>query len=81
MSLEIRGILLKGSTRKIICQEGGFLDFLRPLMTIGLPIMRNVLKPLAKSVLVLLRLTAAASATKAAVQMKSFGLVMIALVC
>ena len=81
MSLEIRGILLKGSTRKIICQEGGFLDFLRPLMTIGLPIMRNVLTPLAKSVLVPLRLTAAASATKAAVQMKSFGLVMIALVC
>ena len=26
--LEIRGILLKGATRKITSQEGGFLNFL-----------------------------------------------------
>ena len=32
-SLENRGILLKGSTRKITIQEGGFLNFLRPLIT------------------------------------------------
>ena len=32
-SLENRGILLKGTTRKITIQEGGFLNFLRPLMT------------------------------------------------
>ena len=35
-SLEIRGILLKGTTRKLTSQEGGFLIFLRPLMTVGL---------------------------------------------
>ena len=49
-SLENRGILLKGTCRKITSQEGGFLNFLRPLMT-GLPLMKSVLKPLAKSVL------------------------------
>ena len=32
-SLENRGILLKGTARKITCQEGGSLNFLRPLMT------------------------------------------------
>ena len=36
-SLEKRGILLKGTTTKISSQEGGFLNFLRPLMTAGLP--------------------------------------------
>ena len=50
-SLENRGILLKGTTRKITSQEGGFLNFLRPLMTAGLPLMKSVLTPLAKSVL------------------------------
>ena len=29
-SLENRGILLKGTTRKITSQEGGFLNILRP---------------------------------------------------
>ena len=36
-SLEKRGILLKGTTTKITSQEEGFLNFLRPLMTAGLP--------------------------------------------
>ena len=49
-SLENRGILLKGTTRKITSQEGGFLNFLRPLMTASLSLMKNVLTPLAKSV-------------------------------
>ena len=35
-SLEKRGILFKGTTRKIISQEGGFSYFLRPFMTAGL---------------------------------------------
>ena len=35
--------------------------------------MENVLKPLAKSVLILLGLTAAASATDAAIKKKTFG--------
>ena len=67
-SLENRGILLKGTTRKITSQEGGFLNFLRPLMISGLPIMKTVLAPLAKSALVPLGLTATASATDAAIQ-------------
>ena len=65
-SLENRGILLKGTTRKSISQEGGFLNFLRPLMTAGLPLMKSVLTPLAKSVLLPLGLSAGMSAAGAA---------------
>ena len=32
--LENRGILLKGTTRKITIKEGGFLNLIRPLMSI-----------------------------------------------
>ena len=39
----------------------------------GLPLMKNVLKPLAKSVLITLGLTAAAWATDAAIHKKMFG--------
>ena len=49
-SLENRGILLKETTRKITAQEGRFLNFLRPLMTAGSPLMKNVFTPLAKSI-------------------------------
>ena len=72
-SLENRGILLKGTTRKITCQEGGFLSFLRPLMSGGLSLIKNVLKPLAKGVLILLGLTTAASATDAAIERTYLG--------
>ena len=41
---------------------------LLPLLKTCLPLMQNVLKPLAKSVLILLGLTAAASATNSAMQ-------------
>ena len=34
-SLANRGILLKGTNRKITSQEEGFFNFLRPLMTAG----------------------------------------------
>ena len=45
-------------------QLGGFLDSLvGPLLMTALPLMRNLLKPLAKSVLMPLGLTAAVSAT------------------
>ena len=63
-----------------IGQSGGFLGrLLGPLLKTGLPLMKNVLKPLAKSVLIPLGLTAAASATDAAIHKKmlelaSFGL-------
>ena len=48
---ENRGILLKVTTTKIAGQKGGFLNFLKVLMTAGLPLMKIVLTPLAKSVL------------------------------
>ena len=44
-------------------QSGGFLGrLLAPLLRTGLPLMKSVIKPLTKSVLVPLELTAAASA-------------------
>ena len=46
---------------------------LKPLLKTGLPLMKTVLKPLAKRVLIPLGLTAAASATDAAVHKKMFG--------
>ena len=42
-SVENRQILLKGTTRKITTQKGGVLNFLRPLMTVGLSLMKSVL--------------------------------------
>ena len=65
--------MLKGTTKKITSQEGGFLNFLRPLMTAGLTLIKNVLITLAKNVLVPLGLTGTASATDAAIQTKNFG--------
>ena len=46
---------------------------LGPLLKTGLPLIGNVLKSLTKSVLMLLGLTAAASATDAAIQKKTYG--------
>ena len=71
-SLENRGILFKGTIRKITSQEGGFLNFLRPLMTTGLPLMKNVLNPLSKSVLLLLGLSTGKSAADAVIQKKIY---------
>ena len=57
-----------------IGQSGGFLGrLLEALLKTGLPLMKNELKPLTKSVLIPLGLTAAASATNAAIQKKIFG--------
>ena len=58
-----------------IGQSGGFLyRHLGPLLKIRLPLMENVFTPLTKSDLIPLRLTAAASATDAAIRKKMFGL-------
>ena len=52
-------------------QLEGFLDrLLGPLLKTNLSLMKNVLKPSTKSVLILLRLTAVASATDTAIQKK-----------
>ena len=69
-SLEDKGILIKGGTRKFTVQKGGFLIFLRPIRTAGLPLMKSVLTPLAKSVLIPLGLSAGMSEVDAAVQKK-----------
>ena len=62
-SLENREILLKGTTDKIVSQKEGLLNFLALLTRVGLPLMKIVLTPLAKSVLIPVGLTAAVSAT------------------
>ena len=55
-------------------QLGGFLGrLLGPLLKTGLPLMKNVIKPLAKSVLIPLGLTAAVSAADAGIHNKIIG--------
>ena len=62
--------LSKTQLSKII-QSGGFLGWLiGPLLKTGLPLIKNVIKPLAKSVLIPLVLTAAASAADAGIHKK-----------
>ena len=62
-SIDIK--LSKTQLSKMI-QSGGFLGrLLGPLLKTGLPLISNVIKPLAKSVLIPLGLTAAASAADA----------------
>ena len=52
-------------------QSGGFLGgLLGPLLKTGLPLIKNVIKPLAKNVLIPLGLTAVASATDAGIHKK-----------
>ena len=65
--------LSKTKLSKMI-QSGGFLGrLLGPLLKIGLPLIKNVFKPLAKSVLVPLGLTAAASVADAGIRKKIWG--------
>ena len=65
--------LSKTQLSKMI-QSGGFLGrLLGPLLKTGLPLMKSVIKPLAKSVLILLRLTAATSAADAGIHKKMLG--------
>ena len=55
-------------------QSGGFLcRLLGPLLKTGSPIIKNVIKPLVKTVLIPLGLTAAASATDAGIHKKILG--------
>ena len=65
--------LLKTQLSKMI-QLGRFLGrLLGPLLKTGLPLIKNVIKPLAKSVLIPLGLTAAASAADAGIHKKILG--------
>ena len=65
--------LSKTQLSKMI-QSGGFLGrLLCPLLRTGLPLMKSIIKPLAKSVLVPLELTAAASVADAGIHKKILG--------
>ena len=65
--------LSKTQLSKMI-QSGGFLGrLLDPLLKTGLPLIKNVIKPLAKSVLIPLGLTAAASTADAGTHRKILG--------
>ena len=66
--------LSKAQINKII-QSGGFLSkLLGPLLKTGSPLIKNVIKALAKSVLIPLGLTAAASAVDAGIHKKNTGI-------
>ena len=68
-SIDIK--LSKTQLSKMI-QSGGLLGrLLGPLLKTGLPVMKSVIKPLAKSVLIPLGLTAAASAADAGIHKKN----------
>ena len=57
-----------------IIQSGGFLSkLLGPLLKTGLSLIKNVVKPLAKSVLIPFGLTAAASAADSGIHKKILG--------
>ena len=65
--------LSKAQISKII-QSGGFLGrLLGPLVKTGLPLIKNVIKPFAKSVLIPLGLTPATSAADAGIHKKILG--------
>ena len=71
LSMDIK--LLKSQISKMT-QSGGFLGrLLDPLLKAGLLLMKNVIKPLSKSVLILLRLTVAASAADAGIHKQILG--------
>ena len=63
---------VKDKTGTNTIQSGGFLSrLLGPLIKTGLPLTKNVTKPLAQSVLIPLGLTAAASAADARIHKKN----------
>ena len=71
MSTDLK--LSKAQIKKIIQSGGFFSKLLGLLLKRGLPLIRNVIKPLANSVLIPLRLTAAASAPDAGIHKKILG--------
>ena len=71
MSTDLK--LSRAQISKVI-QSGGFLGrLLGPLLKTGLPLIKNVIKPLAKSVLVPLGLTVAGSAADVGIHKKILG--------
>ena len=68
MSTDIK--LSKTQISEIIQSEGFLGELLGPLLKTGLPLIKNAIKPLAKSILIPLGLTAAASAADAGIKKK-----------
>ena len=67
-------IKLSNTQLSKVIQSGGFLSrFLGPLLKTELPWIKNVIKPLAKSISIPLGLTAAASAADAGIHNKNVG--------
>ena len=67
-------IKLSNTQLSKMIQSGGFLGrLLGPFLKTGLPLMKSVIKPLAKSVLIPLGLTTAASAADAGIHKKILG--------
>ena len=70
-SIDIK--LSKAQLSKMIQSEGFLGTLIDPLLKTGLPLMKSVIKPLAKSVLIPLGLTAAASGAGAGIHKKILG--------
>ena len=71
MSTDIK--LFQAQISKIIQSEGFLGELLGQLLKNGLPLIKNVIKPLARSVLIPLGLTAAACAADAGIPKKILG--------
>ena len=71
-SLEDTRIISKETTRKNNSQNGGLTNFPALLTRVALPLIKNLLMPLPKRVLIPLGLTAAASATDVVIENKIF---------
>ena len=66
--------LTKPQLSKVIQSRGFYGRLLGPLLKTGLPLIENVIKPLAESVLIILGLTAASSAADAGIHKKVLGI-------
>ena len=71
--LQNREFFWKKTSGKFTSQKAGIINFIGPLMSAGLTLMKNVLTLLGKSILVPLGFTATASITNAGIQKKIFG--------
>ena len=74
LSQIIYQLVSKAQLSKMIQSEGFLGRLFGPLLKTGLPLLKNVVKPLAKSLLITLGLTAAASAADAGKHKKNLRL-------
>ena len=72
-SLENTATLLKGTTKKRTSQAVKFINIFRPLMTASLQLMKNLLTPFPKKILIPLILSARMPPADAAIQKRNHG--------